>query len=374
VLSAVLVAASGVARADALGDVRARREAVAQAEAQLGARKAVEARLEREAKELAAAVDREKAAPSTMARDLRLGQLLAEARQKSDALDAAVADRERAAKELERARRALVAACDAALAQKDLGGEAQRLELTRLRTAQVTLLVQPGSTLVAPRLPEGPVVADPLDGPRELEDKADLLRDSADKLRREAARLLARIDDVERRRHLRERAGAVDEDWFNDAAWSRRAARAPGSGLPASRGGNESAQAAPNAPSTGGSGSGSFSDSAGPSAPTAGAGGAGGAPPPSAGGTGGDRGGVGGGPTGVGGGVSGGGRDSTAVLRNLVDPSTLEELRRADGSDDLDRQLRALRRAESELLGMARDLHRRADSLAARAADLRKRK
>jgi hypothetical protein len=355
VLLAALAGLGGIVRADALGDVRARRDGVARSEAQLAARNAAVAKLEREAKELAAAVDREKAAPSTMARDLRLQQLLAETRQKSDALDAATAERDRALKELERARRALVAACDAALAQKD-GGEAQRLELTRLRTAQVTLLVQPTA---APRLPEGPVVADPLDGPRELEDKADLLRDSADKLKREAARLMARIDDVERRRHLRERAGAVDEDWFNDSAWSRRAARAPGSGLPASRGTNE-AQGAPN---TGGS----FSDS--PAAPSAGAGG--GAPAPGAGGSRND-GASGGGTGAIGGG--GGSRDSTAVLRNLVDPSTLEELRRADGSDDLDRQLRALRRAESELSGMARDLHRRADSLAARAADLRKKK
>ena len=364
-LAGLASSAGGVARADALGDVRARREAVAQGEAQLGVRRATKARLKREAKELAATVDREKAAAASMARDLRLGQLLAQARQKSDALDAAVADRERAAKELDRARRALVAACDAALAQKDLaGGEAQRLELTRLRTAQVTLLVQPATAAAPVRLPEAPVVADPLDGPRELEDKADLLRDSADKLKREAARLVARIDDVERRRHLRERAGAVDEDWFNDAAWSRRAARAPGSGLPASRGGNESAAAAPGA-------NGSFSDAAGPSAPTAGAGG--GAAPPPGGATGGGGSSTGGGSTG--GGIGSAGRgDSTAVLRNLVDPSTLEELRRADGSDDLERQLRALRRAEGELLGMARDLHRRADSLAARAADLRKKK
>src|SRR4029450_7654726 len=103
-------------------------------------------------------------------------------------------------------------ACDRALAKSPLQ-DAVRLELQRLRTAQVTLYAQPAGPGGI-----GRPAADPLDGPRELREKADLLRDSEDKLKREALRLAARIDDVDRRRHLRERASAVDEDWFGESA------------------------------------------------------------------------------------------------------------------------------------------------------------
>jgi len=71
---------------------------------------------------------------------------------------------------------------------------------------------------------------------------------------------------------------------------------------------------------------------------------------------------------------TGGDTNSTTVLRNLVDPATLDELRRADGSDDLERQVRALRRAQGELEGLARDLEKRARSLNQRADELKHRK
>src|SRR5262249_31518339 len=157
-----------------------------------------------------------------------------------------------------------------------------------------------------------------------------------DKLRREVARLTTRIDDVERRRHLRERAGAIDEDWFGESTSNRRVARQPGVGT-ARTGGNEKASDAapvPNAPTAG----------AGPG------GGAPGAPPPP--------------PPGPSPARSQSPRGNAAsVLRTLADPATLAELRRADGSDDLERQLRALRRAQGELEGLARELNRRANTL-----------
>jgi hypothetical protein len=65
--------------------------------------------------------------------------------------------------------------------------------------------------------------------------------------------------------------------------------------------------------------------------------------------------------------------DST-VLRNLVDPATLDELRRADGGDDLERQVRALRRAQGELDSLARELDRRARALSTRADELKHKK
>jgi hypothetical protein len=62
------------------------------------------------------------------------------------------------------------------------------------------------------------------------------------------------------------------------------------------------------------------------------------------------------------------------VLRNLVDPSTLDELRRADSSDDLERQVRALKRAQGELDGLARELEKRARALSSRADELKHKK
>jgi hypothetical protein len=66
--------------------------------------------------------------------------------------------------------------------------------------------------------------------------------------------------------------------------------------------------------------------------------------------------------------------DPATVLRNLVDPATLDELRRSDSGDDLDRQLRALRRVQGELEGLAKELDRRAHDLSTRADELKHRK
>jgi hypothetical protein len=198
----------------------------------------------------------------------------------------------------------------------------------------------------------GKVAVDPLDGPRELKEKADLLRDSGDKLKREVARLSARIDDVERRRHLRERAGAVDEDWFGEATSNRKFAR---TGTVASSNNGKTQNTADTTPTT---------NNPAPAPPGSGAlgDGRGGGTAPSGNFSGETN-------------TSGSSRatDST-VLRNLVDPATLDELRRADGGDDLERQVRALKRAQGELEGLAAELERRAKSLSTRADELKKQK
>jgi hypothetical protein len=210
-----------------------------------------------------------------------------------------------------------------------------------LRTAQVTQLAQPAQPLDI-----GRASADPLDGPRELEEKADLLRDSEDKLKREVTRLASRIDDVERRRHLRERSNAVDDDWFGESASNRKSAR------PATLG-------PPSQSSTRTSGAGDGAMNAVPGTPAA--------PGPT--------GSLGGGgthnPPAFGADKSAG---ETTVLRNLVDPATLDELRRADGGDDFERQVRALKRAQGELDGLARELDRRARALSTRADELKHKK
>ncbi|HEX8953140.1 MAG TPA: hypothetical protein VF945_14900, partial [Polyangia bacterium] len=193
------------------------------------------------------------------------------------------------------------------------------------------------------------------------------------KLRREVQRLSQRIDGVERRRHLRERAGAVDEDLFGEAVSNRRSPRVASTTFGSNNRGDatQGAQAPTAGPATGGGGSGGAGGGAG--SPPPGTGGApGGSNGGGAGGSGGTTGGgtTGGGTTGLG--ATGGG--DTTVLRNLVDPATLDELRRSDGGDDLERQLRALRRAQGELSGLANELDRRARALSQRADELKHKK
>jgi len=386
---AVLVAVLGSTtpvRADALGEVRARQADVQrldQERAQLDGRRV---RLEQESQALAGEIEQLKTEPAGVRRDFRLQELLPLSKAKSDELERVSADLRSRNQALSSARRELVATCDRALYREANLPEARRLELSRLRTAQVTLLTLPAQpfTLGKPAAAAAPSAFDPLDGPRDLQEKADLLRDSEDKLRREVSRLSARIDDVERRRHLRERATAVDEDWFGESTTSRTVARSATSST--SRNGQErgggaadsatppqspSPMGSPTSPPTVGGGTGS--------SPGAGAG-SGGSPGGSIGtGTGSGSGGGNGNSLGTPS-FSGAGSgeppraDSTAVLRNLVDPATLDELRRADGSDDLERQVRALRRAQGELEGLAKDLGKRAKNLSTRAQELKNQK
>ena len=64
----------------------------------------------------------------------------------------------------------------------------------------------------------------------------------------------------------------------------------------------------------------------------------------------------------------------STVLRNLVDPATLDELRRADAIDDVDRQTRALKKAQAELESLAAELDRRAKALDGRAEEIKRQK
>jgi hypothetical protein len=348
----LLAAMAAYAFGDALGDARAREAEVARVTAEAAKLEARQRLFAGDSSRLAAEIDKLKSEPVGVRRDSRLEELLAAQKARSDELALLSPERHKKQAQLTASRRALVAACDKALA--GALPEATRFELQRLRTAQVTLLASPAAPLGRTQ-----VEIDPLDGPRELAEKADLLRDSEDKLRREVARLAVRIDDVERRRHLRERAGAVDEDWFGEATSNRRVARQPGVGA-ARTGGNEKSSLAD------GAGGGNQAPAAPPAAGAGqGGGGVTGGPAPAPGGSFADPGGGGRGTIGSG---------DVSVLRNLVDPATLAELRRADGSDDLERQLRALRRAQGELEGLAKELNRRANTLSTRAAELKKQK
>ena len=84
---------------------------------------------------------------------------------------------------------------------------------------------------------------------------------------------------------------------------------------------------------------------------------------------------------------AGGGRDTGAPvateasetrlgvsLRGVVDPGTLDELRRAEAGSDPEAQLRALRRMQSGLKTLADDLGRRESELRKRAREIKPRK
>ena len=365
----VLFAATAPARADVWADVAATERAIGQLDS---ARVQVEGRrraLEQQSRELAAQIEAAKAEPAGVRRDANLQELLAAQRSKSDELEHLSVDLRGRASLLAGARRKLVTDCDRAL-QLQLP-EAKRLELTRLRTAQVTSLAESDRPVGVAR-----PTADPLDGPRELQDKADLLRDSGDKLRHEAQRLALRIDNVERRRHLRERAGAIDEDLFGESISNRHSARISTSsdhGLSPTSG--TSGNGTVNVGAGGGAAAGGGSGSASPTGGSGAGGGSGAAGPTN--GAGGTNTGTGSGtttPTSPGSNISTLPSDATLALRNLVDPATLDELRRADGGDDLERQIRALRRAQGELDGLAKELDRRAHDLSLRADELKHKK
>lgn len=356
---------AGTARADVWADLASDERAVTALDAARAQVEGHRVTLAARSQEAAAEIDRVKNQPAGIRRDAKLQELLAAQKATSDELERIAGELRGRSSLLAGARRKLIADCDRALNGQMI--ESRRVELARMRTAQAAWLALPERAGDHP-LGVARASADPLDGPRELQDKADLLRDSEDKLRREVKLLALRIDNVERRRHLRERAGAVDEDLFGESISNRRSPRVSST--------NSTDH-----------GTGTTTPTAGPAGGATGSGGAGGA------GGGGGSGGGGGGSGGVGGpsnGVSGNPgqptpptpatfgagatSDTATVLRDLVDPATLDELRRSDGGDDLERQVRALRRAQNELQGLANELDRRAKSLSTRADELKHKK
>jgi hypothetical protein len=381
-LLGMLVAASP-ARADVWTDLAGDERAVTTLDAARAQVDGHRVALEAQSQELAAQIEKLKSQPAGIRRDRKLQELLAAQKATSDELERVAGDLRGRASLLAGARKKLIADCDRALVGQL--PEAKRLELARLRTAQAAWLALPDRPLGVAR-----ANADPLDGPRELQDKADLLRDSEDKLRREVKRLAQRIDNVERRRHLRERAGAVDEDLFGEAASNRRVRIQSTVEASGNTGGGAQTPTAHGGPSAGAGGGGAGSNGLGGQTGGAGGGGGGGGfggggtPSPGANGPTGGA----GNPSPGSGGVtspggpgnppstpgSTGGSDTATVLRNLVDPATLDELRRSGDGDDLERQLRALRRAQTELQGLANELDQRARSLSTRADELKHKK
>lgn len=276
-------------------------------------------------------IERLKAQPEGMARDLALNEKLALSQAQAAVLSRESAALRAGAVELRAARQRLVALCDRILRtdQESSLSAGQRLLWLRLRTAQVEALLVANKP-AAPAAVIGSATAAmtaattasaTVDDPQALREQADLLRDSVDKLRREVDRLASRSEELRRRERLRERASRVDEDLFAEQATARR--RTGGSAL---RGAAE--MAAPAADTAGGV------LSAPPSSPS----------------------------------------PSVATPRVGPDPSTLDALLRSEGSGDPAVKQQALQRARSELETLAADLLRRATQLEQRASELSKQK
>ncbi|MSP62045.1 MAG: hypothetical protein EXR72_17275 [Myxococcales bacterium] len=315
---------------------------VSRADAARGEVEARRATLEQRSQEEAREIERQKAQPAGVARDYRLGQLLATAQDRASELDQLAADLRSRDESLAPLRTKLVAACDRALEDPALP-DLRRADLVRRRAAESARLAAAASQadleIARPSL-------DPLDGPSELAEKADLLKDSEDKLRREVLRLGRRIEGVEGRRRLRERAGAVDDDLFGESSTGRRVVRvAPvtqGAAADAARGGTAFEAEQPKA-----------------------------SPAPQAGGA-----------PGTNGPPSDAGKNNLDAsvprlgvsMRGMIDPATLDDLHRAEAGQDLDAQLRALRRVQGNLKGLADDLGRRESDLRRRAREIKPRK
>ena len=297
---------------------------------------ALSAAHEKRAAAAAREIERLKSQPQGVARDLALGERLAQAQAQATELAQEEQARRRLMQELLSTRRQLLSTCDRILeADQDPGKgaagllSAQRIGWLRLRTAQVEAILGEGNAAKARALAQseiaaGSVDAASIDEPQALRERADLLRDSADKLRREVLRLQARSEELLRRQRMRERASRVDEDLFAEQSTARRGSTSRGGAAGATLA--DAKEAAPAAPGP--------TASSAPPAPVFAA------PLPS----------------------------------SAPDPSTLDALLRVEGPGDPSQKLQALSRAESELSALAIDLQKRAALLEKRAAELGRQK
>jgi hypothetical protein len=374
-VAAVLVGSAGapaVARAQAGGatvravdPVAAAQRELTELQRLLGERArlaAAQKKAEREQAQRGQEIERLKAQPPGVAPSLRLQEALAQSQAQATQLSQQAAELLRLDQKVQAARSRVLRACDAVLladgADEGSGagarlGAAERLQWLRLRTEQAEALLgpdaldervrdlaqrsaseaQPGATPAAGTTPgsaaEGS--AELLDDPQVLRERADLLRDAADKLQREVVRLKARSEEVQKRQRLRERAARVDEDLFAEQATARRAQRGD-TRL------NTEATGAPAAAADSGGGK-----TAVPAPPSAGTAGEFSSAP-------------------------------TGPVRGGLDPSTLDVLQRAEGAGDPAARLVAMQRVQSELNRLTEQLNRRASRLEQRARELGQRK
>ena len=296
------------------------------------------AQAEQQATQRAQEIERKKGEPDSLARNLRLQALLAQAQAQATQLTQQAAELRNLDSALRTQRQRLLSTTEQILAadSEQRLPTHQRSQWLQVRAAQVDALHGadlPLRTLlpvgVAQDISSSPPAAESpaLDDPQALHERADLLRDSADKLSREVARLKARGSELQQRLRLRERAARVDEDLFAEQSTARKSQ---------GRSFAERSTAA---------------DTAGTaSAPAPGA------PPGSVSTT----------PPAV--------SSDPAAARAGIDPATLDLLLRSDGAGDPASKLQAITRAQTELTQLSEQLLKRAAKLDQRATELQQKK
>jgi TolA-binding protein len=236
----------------------------------------------------------------------------------------------------------------------------RRAQLTRKAAARARIVTQEK--------------ASPLDSAEDLEEKADLLKDSEEKVRTQLRTLRAQIARLQHQARLRRHSRAVDDSPFVEDS-PRRTVRAKSSTAAAPKETDDSAAspadgksqdtsapvpAAPPSP-------GAYTDSEPDNAKDNSLAGAGTWTSKSAGESAGtpatptlspDR-------------AAGGGGSLSVTIRDVMDPSVLQELKRAQKSGTLAERIAALKKAEKRLKEVARKLGTQASQLRKRAKSVR---
>jgi hypothetical protein len=270
--------------------------------------------------------------PAGPARDFKLRRLLADARALAKRLSGLDASIRRAQQGVERARRSLRDKLSKLQGKRRAKVKRVLQRTRRARKARVLRVAQPR--------------IHPLDGPRQIEEKADVLKDSEDKIRRRLAEIGRVINRLKKRRKLRSISRRVDRytGLFNEDSSRRRVTRIRANKTPSEPSVGEGGTPAPagqaDADPSSLTGSYNGDDASAELDGTRGSG------------------------------LSSG--TYAVVLRRLLTPATLRALREASRSKDPATRLQALNRARAELRKKAQQLRRRHQQYRQRARKLRK--
>ncbi len=288
-------------------------------------------------------ITRLKTQPAGVARDYQLGAALRENLELATKLT-------RQRSQL-RALTQQLALAYAAAASRAGGAERARLERRR---AQLAALLGSGPARIVTR-----EKASPLDAPEDLEEKADLLQDSEEKVRRQLRQVQAKISMLERRARLERHGKALDDNPFVEDSPRRSGAARKVAAAAA-----DSASGKSNAPSP--SAMGPTSPAPPPAKYGAGAGESGAmadaADPTSSGSV---RAGVGSVAR------TGGGSSEIISIRDVLDPAILKDPASPERGDSLRARLAALKSAGARLNDVAGKLSTQARDLRQRAKTLR---
>jgi hypothetical protein len=346
-----LVTASAVARAETTqGATQGATEAdivkVSQLTAQLQTDLAAESRLKAQYAGQTSGIDQLKQRPRSWKNDRELNSAQADANETLQKLDAVQGDERATQAKLKSAQKELVGAIDAELAAGT--SDARKQKLATLRAALVPQVASTPKKIVIPNSD----IDDAAD-PEELEQKAAALKQAEAELAKQEDALgnqAKELDAVAKARREHDRAQEVvarDDDQPHRQTSSHGGA-ADHEGTGAANGGNQTPTAG------GGAGAGSGGGGGG--------GGAGGASAPPAS--------LSNNPS-TNAGDRGYESDATAVLDGVVDKSTLDNLRRAQSSNDPAQRAVAAKAAHDAVAAKREQLRKKREAIEARARQLR---